>query len=631
MLAVVLFGLLFGMSHARAASVAYDFNGTGFDFAFGSWSGWITTGPPAVPSGGLATESGGAGFLPIPGGPLDLTGAHVTLTAQLIAANAADNLQILLIDPSDNSAVYQFPLSSFNTSAMTNVTLSAPSFTNGPVALSQIRRLQVQGDFSSGDRLNLSIDRILAISPADLQTTKSDSPDPVVAGTNLAYTLTVNNAGPGAAASVSLSDTLPAGTTFASLSVPGGWSCFTPAVGAGGTVSCSIANFVAGANSTFTLVVAVSPSLANGTVLSNTATVSSATTPDSSIGNNSATATTTVSNSADLAITKADGVTTATPGGSVTYTLVATNNGPNAAPGATVADTFPASLTCTWTCVGAGGGTCTAAGSGNINDSVNLPVGASTTYTASCTIGATATGTLSNTATVAAPGGVTDPTPGNNSATDSDTLNDGDGVPSAVEDGAPNSGDGNNDGTPDRNQGNVASLPAARGGAYLTLVVSGGCAQIDSASTTTEATFGDDPGFDYPVGLLGFNLSCASAAITVYYHGQSTPPGEAYRKYGPTTPANPATMAFYALPGVAFGSASGVPTASFPCADGALGDDDTGANPRGRIVDPGGPARAAATIGVSIPTLNPWGLALFGVLLMAAAYHARRRGGPRSV
>jgi hypothetical protein len=87
-----------------------------------------------------------------------------------------------------------------------------------------------------------------------------------------------------------------------------------------------------------------------------------------------------------------------------------------------VADTFPASLTCTWTCVGAGGGTCTASGSGNINGTVNLPSGASVTYTASCTISNAATGTLSNTATVTAPGGVTDPTPGNNSATDTDTL-----------------------------------------------------------------------------------------------------------------------------------------------------------------------------------------------------------------
>ena len=81
--------------------------------------------------------------------------------------------------------------------------------------------------------------------------------------------------------------------------------------------------------------------------------------------------------SADLSITKTDGVTTAMPGGSVTYTITASNAGADAVTGATVADTFPAILTCTWTCVGAGGGTCTAAGSGNINDTVNLPAGGS--------------------------------------------------------------------------------------------------------------------------------------------------------------------------------------------------------------------------------------------------------------
>src|SRR5205085_2295151 len=136
----------------------------------------------------------------------------------------------------------------------------------------------------------------------------------------------------------------------------------------------------------------------------------------------SATDTDTLVAQADLAVTKTDGVTTATPGGSVTYTITAANAGPSNATGATVADTFPASLTCTWTCVGAGEGTCTASGSGNLNDTVNLPAGGSTTYTASCTISGAATGSLSNTATVTAPGGVTDSTPGNNSATDSDTL-----------------------------------------------------------------------------------------------------------------------------------------------------------------------------------------------------------------
>jgi hypothetical protein len=77
----------------------------------------------------------------------------------------------------------------------------------------------------------------------------------------------------------------------------------------------------------------------------------------------------------------------------------------------TVADTFPASLTATWTCVGAGGGTCTAAGAGKINDTVNLPVAGSITYTASASIAPSATGSLSNAATVNPPGGVGDPNP----------------------------------------------------------------------------------------------------------------------------------------------------------------------------------------------------------------------------
>src|SRR6201999_3314564 len=153
---------------------------------------------------------------------------------------------------------------------------------------------------------------------------------------------------------------------------------------------------------------------ATGT-LSNTATVSApAGVTDPTPGNNSATDTDSLGASADLSITKTDGVTTATRGGSVTYTLTASNAGPSNVTGATVADTFPASLTCTWTCVGAGGGTCPASASGNLNDTVNLPSGGSVTYTASCTISAAATGTLSNTATVSAPAGVTDPTPGNN-------------------------------------------------------------------------------------------------------------------------------------------------------------------------------------------------------------------------
>lgn len=125
---------------------------------------------------------------------------------------------------------------------------------------------------------------------ADLGITNVGAPNPVVAGQNLTYTLTVTNSGPDPAVTTALSDTLPAATTFVSLSAPGGWSCTTPAVGAGGTISCSIASMSVG-SAVFTLTVAVAVS-ASGT-LSNTATVS-ASTSDPDPGNDSATEVTTV-------------------------------------------------------------------------------------------------------------------------------------------------------------------------------------------------------------------------------------------------------------------------------------------------------------------------------------------------
>ncbi len=76
----------------------------------------------------------------------------------------------------------------------------------------------------------------------------------------------------------------------------------------------------------------------------------------------------------------------------------------------------------TWTCAPSGGAVCSPSGSGNISDTVNVPVGGSLIYTAAGTIDPGATGVLSNTATVAPPAGVTDPTPGNNSAIDTTTL-----------------------------------------------------------------------------------------------------------------------------------------------------------------------------------------------------------------
>ncbi len=60
----------------------------------------------------------------------------------------------------------------------------------------------------------------------------------------------------------------------------------------------------------------------------------------------------------------------------------------------------------------------TAAGAGNLLETLSLPAASSVTYTVDCTIDPGASGTLSNTATIS--GTLYDPNPGNNSANDTD-------------------------------------------------------------------------------------------------------------------------------------------------------------------------------------------------------------------
>src|SRR5438105_4694870 len=64
---------------------------------------------------------------------------------------------------------------------------------------------------------------------------KVASPNPAVAGQDLTYDVTASNEGPSDAQNVAVDDPLPAGTTFASVAAPAGWSCTTPAVSTNGT------------------------------------------------------------------------------------------------------------------------------------------------------------------------------------------------------------------------------------------------------------------------------------------------------------------------------------------------------------------------------------------------------------
>jgi type VI secretion system secreted protein VgrG len=112
---------------------------------------------------------------------------------------------------------------------------------------------------------------------ADVSITKTGPATGVAAGTNITYNIAVANAGPASAASVTVYDVIPAGTTFVS-ATPSQGSCSGTS-----TVSCSLGTILSGGSATIAIVV-TSP----GGLLSNTATVVS-TTPDPVTGNNGAT------------------------------------------------------------------------------------------------------------------------------------------------------------------------------------------------------------------------------------------------------------------------------------------------------------------------------------------------------
>ncbi len=126
---------------------------------------------------------------------------------------------------------------------------------------------------------------------ADLVVTKSAAPNPVLAGSNLSYSITVANNGPAAALNVNLTDNLPVGTTFVSQTQTSG-PAFTLG-NTGNTITNTIASLGIGQSATFMVIVQIPTSVPGGTVFSNTATVRT-TTFDPVSANNASTATVTV-------------------------------------------------------------------------------------------------------------------------------------------------------------------------------------------------------------------------------------------------------------------------------------------------------------------------------------------------
>ena len=159
------------------------------------------------------------------------------------------------------------------------------SGTTSPVLTKSSSSSGLSGNYTFGNRQTVTFDSMETLVGPDLAVAKT------VSGTdqagNATYAITLSNNG-AAATNVALTDPLPAGSTFVSLAQTSGpaFSCTTPAVGFGGTVTCTIASFAPGGAAAFTLV------LQRGTLatISNTATASDFE-PDVNTANDAATAT----------------------------------------------------------------------------------------------------------------------------------------------------------------------------------------------------------------------------------------------------------------------------------------------------------------------------------------------------
>ena len=253
-------------------------------------------------------------------------------------------------------------------------------------------------------------------------------------GTTATYTITVANAASQAAAvGADITDTLPAGFTFAStgaIGLSGGAvSTATVAPTAGSaTPAWGTFSIPGGGQVQVTFTVDVAATVVPGTYNNSAAATyidPKRTTPT---GTTSATfgpgAPVTVSRAIDLEVTKTDNQATAVAGAPISYTIVVTNHGPNDVAGATITDTLPATLTgAVWTCVASPGSSCAAgSGTGGVSTTVDLLTGGTATFTLGATLDPSATVSLSNTATIAVPAGFTDTTPANNSAVDTDQV-----------------------------------------------------------------------------------------------------------------------------------------------------------------------------------------------------------------
>lgn len=227
----------------------------------------------------------------------------------------------------------------------------------------------------------------------DLSVIKRISPDPVVAGSPVTFTLDVQNTGPSSAQGIVLTDALPSGLSDPVVTTPDG-DC---TISAGAVLTCTLAELAPlGAAQ---VVVTGTADLPTGELANSVAVITS--TPDTNLDNNSDSVGVPTA-PADLRITKTADVETVLPGGAITWTLTASNAGPGPARSVVITDTLPTTVTVTSVTTSAGA--CAEVESGVLTCEVGtLAADSSAVVTVIATVGTSVTSALVNAASVVSP------------------------------------------------------------------------------------------------------------------------------------------------------------------------------------------------------------------------------------